>query len=375
MADRQDIDALIVGALYGEIDADERARLDAHLSSHPEDRAALEGLQRTRAEVRRGMAEMPTQEPSPLVSNVLMAAAREAASAGAKGAVEVPTQGLWSRFVEWMRPIAGHPAFAAAAVLVLVAGTASALWMRDKGKATEPEVARHTNAEQATATAPGAGASDEKRDEADGLTAGDGYAVLDQGAAATSGSGSGSSARETKDAPVMERTAPSKGTAVATGKPARKKASNDPGMMQLEVRPDEVSIKELEEANQPDFDDGDADKSDGRGAGTKATGTAGVAKAPKPEPTPADAALQEWAAGKHTQLAKLVADGKCPEAGRLGAEIKDRAPEYYAANIANDRAIRACKSYIEGQAKKKADKDYKSRAQTNSVDDESPASD
>ena len=113
MADRQDIDALIVGALYGEIDADERARLDAHLSSHPEDRAALEGLQRTRAQVRRGMAEMPALEPSPLISNVLLSAAREAATQGARGAVEPPQQGLWSRFVEWMRPIAGHPAFAA----------------------------------------------------------------------------------------------------------------------------------------------------------------------------------------------------------------------------------------------------------------------
>ncbi len=39
MADRQDIDALMVGALYGELDDGERARLEAHLASHPQDRS------------------------------------------------------------------------------------------------------------------------------------------------------------------------------------------------------------------------------------------------------------------------------------------------------------------------------------------------
>src|SRR5688500_8509451 len=147
MADRQDIDALMVGALYGEIDAAERSRLDAHLSSHPEDKAALDALERTRAEVRRGLAEMHLADPPPSLTQTLLAAARAARPADVRGAVEAPSSraagpGLWTRFVEWMRPIAGHPAFAGAAVLVLVAGTASALWLRDSGKATEPELER-----------------------------------------------------------------------------------------------------------------------------------------------------------------------------------------------------------------------------------------
>src|SRR5687768_9373187 len=140
MADRQDIDALMVGALYGEIDAAERSRLDAHLSSHPEDKAALDALERTRVEVRRGLAGMQVADPPPALTQTLLEAARASVHADARGAVEAPNQGLWSRFVEWMRPIAGHPAFAGAAVLVLVAGTASALWLRDAGKATEPEL-------------------------------------------------------------------------------------------------------------------------------------------------------------------------------------------------------------------------------------------
>ena len=38
MVDRQDIDALLVGALYGELTPADEARLAAHLESHPGDR-------------------------------------------------------------------------------------------------------------------------------------------------------------------------------------------------------------------------------------------------------------------------------------------------------------------------------------------------
>jgi len=108
----------------------------------------------------------------------------------------------------------------------------------------------------------------------------------------------------------------------------------------------------------------------GSGAGGGATGTVGPAPSvANVEPKPADPALTEWAQGAHQRLIQLVADGKCPDAGRLGAEIKDKAPEYFAANIANDRRVRQCKQYIETQAKKKADKAYKSRAQHNASGD------
>src|SRR5688572_9382207 len=124
MADRQEIDALIVGALYGELDAADRARLETHLSSHPEDRAALEALERTRATVRRGLADMPSAEPSPAISTILL---REAgrlaptprAAAARESADSADNDGLWSRFLRWARPVAMHPAFAGAAALIL----------------------------------------------------------------------------------------------------------------------------------------------------------------------------------------------------------------------------------------------------------------
>ena len=46
--DRQDIDALLIGALYGELTPADEARLAAHLDSHPTDRGALDDLKSAR---------------------------------------------------------------------------------------------------------------------------------------------------------------------------------------------------------------------------------------------------------------------------------------------------------------------------------------
>jgi hypothetical protein len=395
MADRQEIDALIVGALYGELDAADRARLESHLSSHPEDRAALEALERTRATVRRGLADMPSAEPSPAISTILLreagrlaptpraAAARESADS---------SDGLWSRFLRWARPVAMHPAFAGAAALILVAGTASALWLRDKGEVTEPSVQSPSPAQHAAV--PGDDDVADKHAEAAAPPAlapaadGDYRVDLDQ---ADSGKDVqrdlAGEFRDGRDQVAMG----SEGKLAPGGRD--RKVGKSKGK---EQRPEAAGYLELGPAKEPPFDIKDLpdenakaeeqkrdesiletedDAVTSRGAKVAKQGQtkkgSGGATSPQPEPKPTDPALEEWAKGAHSRLAKLVSDGKCPEAGRLGAEIKDRAPEYYAANVANDRAIRACKSYIEGQAKKKADKNYKSRSQSNTVDEAS----
>ena len=52
MLDVQDIDALLIGALYGELTPADEARLAAHLESHPTARTALDDLTHARAVVR-----------------------------------------------------------------------------------------------------------------------------------------------------------------------------------------------------------------------------------------------------------------------------------------------------------------------------------
>ncbi|MBZ0231148.1 MAG: zf-HC2 domain-containing protein, partial [Deltaproteobacteria bacterium] len=88
MADRQDIDALLIGALYGELDDAERARLETHLASHPQDRSALDGLRSTRELLREAdlPVSMAVAEPSPAITAMLLQeAARRAPASAARG--------------------------------------------------------------------------------------------------------------------------------------------------------------------------------------------------------------------------------------------------------------------------------------------------
>ena len=64
MVDRHDIDALLIGSLYGELSSADEARLKAHLESHPSDRTALEGLTHTRAAIRASRIFEVQLEPS-----------------------------------------------------------------------------------------------------------------------------------------------------------------------------------------------------------------------------------------------------------------------------------------------------------------------
>src|SRR4051812_40922073 len=72
MVDRTDIDALLIGALYGELTPADEARLTAHLESHPADRTALDNLTRTRAAVRDSRILTFQAEPSQAISALLL---------------------------------------------------------------------------------------------------------------------------------------------------------------------------------------------------------------------------------------------------------------------------------------------------------------
>jgi len=72
MTDRMDIDALLIGALYGELTPADEARLAAHLESHPADRTALADLTRTRATVRDSRIFARQWDPPQAVSALLL---------------------------------------------------------------------------------------------------------------------------------------------------------------------------------------------------------------------------------------------------------------------------------------------------------------
>ena len=62
-------------------------------------------------------------------------------------------------------------------------------------------------------------------------------------------------------------------------------------------------------------------------------------------------------------MVKLVNAGKCTDAGAIGAEIARRAPDYYQTNVANDRQVRSCRSYVD-RARRAKSEDQKTKAAT-----------
>src|SRR6185312_12882903 len=136
--DRQDIDALLIGALYGELTPADEARLTAHLESHPADKTALDDLKSARERVKASrIFELQTEPPQAISAVLLQEAARRAprrAPAGADGERE-------SWFHRFVRSFAAHPAMAAAAMLVVVVGVAGTLYMKNGDQFAEKTAA------------------------------------------------------------------------------------------------------------------------------------------------------------------------------------------------------------------------------------------
>jgi len=149
--DRQDIDALLIGALYGELTPADEARLAAHLDSHPTDRGALDDLKTARAAVRESRIFELQLDPPQAVSALLLQEAHRRAPK--RAAVEAEAKESW--FYRFTRVFLAHPAMAAAAMLVLVVGVAGTLYMKNgnmsaERKAEQADIQTNTPAIAAT---------------------------------------------------------------------------------------------------------------------------------------------------------------------------------------------------------------------------------
>lgn len=480
MAERQDIDALLIGALYGELDGDERARLEAHLASHPQDRSALDGLRSTRDLLKE--ADLPrsfaVEEPSPAITAMLLQeAARRAPAPASKGGFLAFLAGL-------LKPFAASPALSAAAALVLVGGAAGLLYSRGKFGASEPtvrgdhvaeverqqydkaNVAMGSGPATMTPTTPNT-VDDYRVGLADEATAGTDTGVrgLDEqeslrknadvsgivatgdtlergkesdntlvGAKGERAGGGGGGIGSGSSGDLAFQSATQSGT-TATAKLDADKAAR-PGYITIDPKAKDqptvlaVDGSRFENAAEPTIADGDDDENqakretkspervavaaEGRAAGTGAGAVPADIPAPAPPPPPSvtpakkvapgggggttagagsspqkpiagkastqqvardqakagakpydpvkAAQLESWARDQHARMVKLVNAGKCIEAGPIGAEIARKAPEYYQANVANDRAVRACRQYVDRARRAKSAEDAKTKA-------------
>jgi len=414
----QDIDALLVSALYGELTPADEARLATHLESHPADRGALADLKVARQAVRESrIFELQLDPPQAVSALLLQEAARRAPK---RVVVDDTKRETWfSRFV---RSFVAHPAMAAAATLVLVVGVAGTLYLK-KGHdqfaeqtvvQTDRQVANGETA-KAREVAPTVAAGPSQGSAATG--ADDGVTVaLDEDTRNAKTEGAGKDTTKANEGKAAE----AKNTAVAgdnlrrpTIDPKRERSKPAVAQNDIESNFDHAAAPKHQkggylEAHSPDPTPKDMDaprgaKPDpttetGFGNGVvaggvvapTAPGTGGstsvatpraqpgpppapppaLATVDKPQSTAADkkAATKEdqaspntWARDTHQRLLGLVKAGKCQDAAPLAVQIKNRAPDYYNAYVVNDRGLKQCMAYISDAAERDAEKSQKSR--------------
>lgn len=375
MGTRLDIDALLVGALYGELDGDDRARLDAHLASHPDDRAALDGLRATRAFLvdHRARELLGAAEPPGAISaRLLQEAARRAP-------VRRAPNGLWAFLAGLLRPIAAHPALSAAAVAMMVVGVGTIMTRDGRLEVAQPQIDRPEapRAEAAAVPAPTADVAPAPPPSADpsAEAVNEGLAVsLDDVAVARADAD-----RARAGAATEKALGAATGATTGGGKPlsrptkeARKGAARDQAFLEVDKKDlgSDLAMREEDEGYQGTGQGGapvggatsttSLSVADGEAVGDSVAPAAtarpvapapdrGAATAPPPPP-----ANEAWARDQHARMVRLVNDGRCTEAGQIGAEIARKAPDYYQSAIANDRALRSCKAYVEQARRAKA---------------------
>ena len=393
MLDVHDIDALLIGALYGELTPADEARLAAHLESHPTDRSALADMTHARAVVRESRILQVQVEPPQAISALLLQEA--ARRAPRKVVAREESEGWFHRFVH---SFMSHPAMAAAAMLVLVVGVASTLYLRKGDHFADETVAAPSTTARAEQQAADQGAAP-RQDQWRGQQGGDTIAAPTAGAA-----GSGSAF----DADLADRKQLAKGEArderedrlkakVEGGKDMQKadatkappRAVAHSGV--VVQSPPSLAPRELPEAKAPaPTKTAPADDSVRQEVATNAPGGAGPANgvastgaAPPPpamaptatvqreravdkpaaDPAAGEAStLVAWAKDQHVRVQALVKAGKCQDAAQLALDISARAPDYYAQHVATDRAVKPCASYINDARDKEAEKSQKARA-------------
>lgn len=397
MLDRQDIDALLIGALYGELTPADEARLNAHLDSHPADKSALADLTSARDAVRDSRFLTVQLEPPQAVSALLLQEASRRAPA--KAPERQREEGWFARFIA---SFARHPAMAAAAMLVLVVGVAGVMYARkgDRGQFAEQTTASPagTSANMELEAAPSAEpASPDLVEEARALRdqAGSSFeARLEEGTA-----GKADKAADPGD----------QGVAVAKAEAAAKDAAkaeraDQPARPAIAPRPEprptaanRTYIGVQTESPQPKDLESEAD-GDQRRKGASPAGAPGTAS-PRPDPavaTPAPPAPpppatrapsrgggattgafggedqirdnkpadeeSSWAREQTTKVVNAVKANNCKEAAALAVQLSNRAPAYYQQNVENDRALKQCMTYINAERERDAERQQRARA-------------
>jgi hypothetical protein len=375
--DRQDIDALLISALYGELTPADEARLSQHLESHPTDRTALADLTRARLAVREcRILERQVEPPQSVSAMLLQEAARRAPRK-----VDSDKRSWLQRL---MMSLVAHPAMAAAATLVLVVGVAGSLYMRngdqfaDKTAATDPTTARNEPAMQAPAAPvekPKGAAAAEIATDGFGASGSAAYQVHLDDTTTTSATKAEPSRVRVPTSPPATHAVPPAAKNLKDAVIVGRKESPTPRDFEADkVAPDPAASGDV---------NGFSPSTDGAKLAKQGQARAD-AKAPVATPPPpvaagsvaqgadrriADKKSDEerkadddlvWARAQLAQAISFKQQKNCTAAAKTIVAIQKRTPDFYNQSVANNRDLKECQAYVDLAREK--DESQKSRA-------------
>ncbi len=360
-----DFDAKLLDWLYGELDSDDVASFEAYLETHPEQRSEAYALRDTRS----AFQGLPEAEPSKALTSSLMQQAASAAQ---------PKGGLWASFVGFFQPLVMHPAAAAMATIVVVAGVAGTLYLRTGSIGTQaaaPVSAAEPPQERLAATARASEGKDQfalapKPEFADSKSAGDMAWEL----------GEDEEPKAVDEAKALEPVeVRGRDMDNARGFTAGVASKSQEKLLAKASRPNKKT-KSKADSNGPRRRQlsqgvlGDVTTNAISGGGVPlelgSEGTSEIARsAPAAKPAPTSTATREQA----NKQDKAVADGKvasweaqqvqqfqaaarrkrCKDAGRIANDLKERSPSTYKKDVQGSREESSCSYSIASETKRR----------------------
>lgn len=366
MADCSTFDTLVVDWLYDELDPAEAARITRHVDGCAACWETAESL----VQVRGLFRAMPEEEPPGAISaRVLREAAAHAASRQERGLARLVSAWITGAFGRAL----AHPAAAAVASLVLVAGVAGALFARGRLEMAAPRldsaaIHRDDVRGEMGAVAGVAGGSEssavvsapEAVQPSEMAEAG-----LDDDASRDRGRPSGTRAQLSQGKSGVERARrvlPARAEPRADREVERGLAAwaGDAEEQTALLAQDVAGEAPLE---RPADRNGEGYRGGSGAAGDEAFVQAPAAAAPRqkaaekpagpvesePASPPTDAAgaklrTETWAESRHAELRAALRDQQCTRALGIASEIQAREPGYYRSQLASSEELAACRA-------------------------------
>lgn len=373
------MDELMLDWLYDELDEDRREQVDAHVEDCARCAAEAGSLRRTREL----FDDLPScaEPPASLTAILLHEAARHAPSPKRQVATDpAASVGLWQRLKELFRPIAMHPAAAAVASLILVAGVAGTLYVRSGSEMAQPErrpdLASGAAASDHSVAATGEGSvlADEaptepaaiavEPEEAEaaagklgieaGLLDGESQQAIDERARRMDDNLD----RKVAAKPKRSKRASKSDTNVADKGYAKGPVANAISGSDPLIDLDDTGYRGGS-ATPPPPTASTSSKRTTRGSSKSSEEASPLAAQQQGtyrpyKDKPVSAQERAWLSRQQVSLEKLAADKKCRAAAEIANDILDRNPDFYTSEVARSKPVKSCSMYVKDEARRRA---------------------